>query len=170
MKATLLAAVVLAFSTSHALAVSLTVKLACKDDYYAHCSQHAVGSPGVRKCMKDVGPRLSTRCIGALADAGMIQSKAITQKYRTKPTAKTNVARKHTAKKQYAKKSQAKTQYAAKPDTAKRVASKASSAKKTASKSDRKKQRYADKASKKRVAKKDRVQPSHSRKHIAYVD
>lgn len=145
MKAIFFAVVALAFSTSHAFAVSLAVKLACKDDYYAHCSQHAVGSPGVRKCMRDVGPRLSSRCLGALADAGMIKSKRVAKTYRTK----TQVAHKPAVRKKYAKKPSAKT----------RVARKQSA-----------KQRYASKASKKRVAKKEIVRRRNDRKRIAYIE
>ena len=59
------------FSTSDdASAVSLRVKLACASDYYAHCSQHAPDSPGVRQCMRAHGPQLSSRCVNALVAAG----------------------------------------------------------------------------------------------------
>jgi hypothetical protein len=134
MKATLLAVVALAFSVTQASAVSLAVKLACKEDYFAHCSMHAVGSPGVRKCMRNVGPRLSQGCIGALRDAGMIKSskvaaKSTTQskKYAaTKHTSKAYAAnklaskkayasRKHASKKSYANKSYKKKQYVRRP-------------------------------------------------------
>lgn len=155
MKATLLAVVVLAFSTNHALAVSLAVKLACKDDYFAHCSMHAVGSPGVRTCMRDVGPRLSARCIGALADAGMIKSKAVARKYQTR----TKVAKKQYAKKQYAKRPHAKKQYAKKQDEKTRIARK----------SDLKK-RYASKPSKKRYSKKEYARKQYARKYVALAD
>ena len=43
------------FAATQAGAVSLQVKMACASDYYAHCSQHAPDSPGVRKCMRAVG-------------------------------------------------------------------------------------------------------------------
>lgn len=155
MKATILAVVVLAFSTHHAFAVSLAVKLACKEDYFAHCSHHAVGTPGVRKCMRDVGPRLSTGCISALADAGMIKSKAITKKYQTK----TRVARKPVTKKRYAKRPDAKKQYA-KPSYGKT---------KVASRKDLKK-RYAGKPSKKQYSKKDNARKEHGRKHVALAE
>ncbi|WP_072394075.1 hypothetical protein [Hyphomicrobium sp. CS1GBMeth3] len=146
MKATILAIVALAFSTSHALAVSLSVKLACKDDYFAHCSHHAVGTPGVRKCMRDVGPRLSSRCLGALADAGMIKSKSVAKKYQSK----TRIADKPAVRKKYAKRPSAKSHVASKRSV---------------------KQRYASKPSKKRMAKKEEPSRSHSsRKHVAYID
>ena len=60
------AAVVTAALTSQASAVSLSVKLACANDYYAHCSQHSPGSIGVRKCMRAHGSQLSNQCINAL--------------------------------------------------------------------------------------------------------
>jgi Zn-finger nucleic acid-binding protein len=115
MRATIIAAaVVLAFSVNNAFAVSLAVKLACKDDYFAHCSMHSPGSPGVRKCMRAVGSNLSPRCIGALADAGEI-TKAVQKKYYAKKqTAQTKVAYKAVSKKQYAQKSATKKKYAAK--------------------------------------------------------
>lgn len=53
-------------------AVSLSVKLACASDYYAYCSQHGVGTPGVRSCMRANGPRLSNRCVNALIGAGEV--------------------------------------------------------------------------------------------------
>jgi hypothetical protein len=129
MRATILAIVVLAFSVSNAFAVSLAVKLACRDDYFAHCSMHAVGSPGVRKCMRDVGPRLSQRCIGALADAGMIKKSKVAKvaskkHYAQKHVAKTRVAKvepvKTYKKKHYAKRDVAKKQVAFKDDVRKR--------------------------------------------------
>lgn len=73
MKSAIFAVFVIAFSAHSAFAVSTAVKMACKDDYFTHCSMHAVGSPGVRQCMRAVGPRLSQRCIGALAAAGEIK-------------------------------------------------------------------------------------------------
>jgi hypothetical protein len=121
MKATIFAVVALAFSVSNAYAVSFAVKIACRDDYFAHCSMHAVGSPGVRKCMKNVGPRLSQRCIGALADAGEIKKSKVASKklyakkdYAQKPATKKHYAAKADAKKKYALKNAAKKKYAAK--------------------------------------------------------
>jgi hypothetical protein len=64
-------------STSQAGAVSLAVKLACASDYYAHCSAHPVGSPGVRQCMRAVGPNLSMGCISALIKAGEVSKAEI---------------------------------------------------------------------------------------------
>lgn len=53
-------------------AVSLGVKLACASEYYSYCSQHGVGTPGVRHCMRANGPKLSNRCINALIGAGEV--------------------------------------------------------------------------------------------------
>jgi len=115
MKATIFAIVVLAFSVNDAFAVSRAVKIACRDDYFAHCSMHAVGSPGVRKCMTDVGPRLSAKCIGALAAAGEVgkAKAAASRKYAAaKVTKKVRYANKQAGKKQYAKTQSAKKKYA----------------------------------------------------------
>lgn len=62
-----------------ASAVSLGVKMACASDYYAYCSQHAVGSPGVRSCMRANGHNLSNRCVNALVKAGEV-SKSVVQR------------------------------------------------------------------------------------------
>lgn len=61
-----------AVQASPAAAVSLAVKMACMTDYMSHCSQHAVGSPAVRSCMRAVGSRLSKRCVSALIAAGEV--------------------------------------------------------------------------------------------------
>ena len=53
-------------------AVSLGVKLACASDYYSYCSQHGVGSPAVRSCMRANGAKLSNRCVNALIGAGEV--------------------------------------------------------------------------------------------------
>lgn len=58
--------------SSQAGAVSLGVKLACASDYYSYCSQHPVGSSGVRQCMRSHGPQLSKRCVNALISAGEV--------------------------------------------------------------------------------------------------
>lgn len=76
-------AVVLAtfgLAATEASAVSLRVKMACASDYYAHCSQHAVGSPGVRQCMRTNGPKLSRGCINALIDAGEVSKTEVARR------------------------------------------------------------------------------------------
>lgn len=55
-----------------AAAVSIAVKMACMSDYLSNCSQHAIGSPGVRSCMRAVGARLSKGCVRALVGAGEV--------------------------------------------------------------------------------------------------
>lgn len=62
----------LSLAASQANAYSLQVKLACASDYYSHCSQHPVNSPGVTQCMNAVGPKLSRRCIKALIGDGYV--------------------------------------------------------------------------------------------------
>ena len=70
------AAAVLA-APQQAAAVSLGVKMACASDYYSYCSQHAVGSPGVRKCMRANGHNLSNRCVNALVKAGEVSKSEV---------------------------------------------------------------------------------------------
>lgn len=150
MKAIFLAAVALAFSVSHASAVSLAVKLACKEDYFTHCSMHSPGSPGVRKCMRAVGPRLSSGCIGALADAGMIKS---TKNVASKRAVKANkqVAQKATYKKYAAKAKPAKI-YAAKKATSNKVAQRKVVSRKVAMETRPTNKRYANKPMTRRYA------------------
>ncbi|MEQ1578847.1 MAG: hypothetical protein ABL894_14515 [Hyphomicrobium sp.] len=62
----------LALASREASAYSTTVKLACATDYFKHCSQHSLSSPGVHQCMNTVGPQLSKRCIDALVQAGEV--------------------------------------------------------------------------------------------------
>lgn len=66
----LLTLAVLALSASQATAASEAVTNACMNDYFAHCSAHAVGSEGLRQCMRANGPALSLRCVYALIKAG----------------------------------------------------------------------------------------------------
>jgi hypothetical protein len=139
MKATILAVVVLAFSVSQASAVSRAVKMACAADYFAHCSMHAVGSPGVRKCMRAVGPRLSSRCIDALVAAGEVKSKVASRKtYKAKTYAAKSVSKKHVALKRSSKKQFAENRNAKNAIAERRVS----------------KKQYANKPSKKRYSKK----------------
>lgn len=53
-------------------AVSLSVQMACAADYFAYCSKHEIGSPGVRACMRANGLKLSKRCVSALVAAGEV--------------------------------------------------------------------------------------------------
>ena len=68
----LIAVASVSLAASQANAYSLTVKLACASDYFAHCSQHPVNSSGVTQCMTAVGPKLSKRCITALIGDGFV--------------------------------------------------------------------------------------------------
>jgi hypothetical protein len=153
MKATLLAIVALAFSVTQASAVSLAVKLACKEDYFAHCSMHAVGSPGVRKCMRAVGPRLSQGCISALRDAGMIKSSKVAAKNKTytkKYAATKHASKKYASYKAASKKYASTNKYGSKTYASKKQASKKSYANKNYSK-----KRYVRKPSRKEYARRE---------------
>jgi len=59
-------------TASSACAVGFKTKLNCASDYYAYCSQHALGGPELRKCMHDNGPRLSKACLNALIEDGEV--------------------------------------------------------------------------------------------------
>lgn len=62
----------LAALATTAQAVSDQVRASCREDYYAHCPNHALGSANLRKCMKTAGPKLSSACIKALVASGEI--------------------------------------------------------------------------------------------------
>jgi hypothetical protein len=53
-----------------AAAVNAKVRSACADDYTRFCPAYAPESAQARQCMRQVGRRLSQRCIDALEDAG----------------------------------------------------------------------------------------------------
>lgn len=74
MRRSLLTTFLLAAFSAGAGAVGLKTQMNCASDYYAYCSQFPVGSSGVRKCMRDNGPRLSKACISALIADGEISS------------------------------------------------------------------------------------------------
>ena len=82
LRGALKAAIVLGTLTlsSQAFAVSGAVKAACMSDYFAYCSQHEVGSPGLRSCMRAAGPKLSSRCIGALVAAGEVSQAEVSRR------------------------------------------------------------------------------------------
>nr|MCU0731777.1 hypothetical protein [Hyphomonas sp.] len=61
-------------------AVSARVKVACASDYFAYCKAHAVGSPGVRQCMRAAGPKLSKRCINALVASGEVSASEVAKR------------------------------------------------------------------------------------------
>ena len=74
------AAAALIGQASPAGAVSLAVKRACMGDYFSYCSSHAVGSPGLRQCMRNAGPRLSKGCVNALVAAGEVSKSEVSRR------------------------------------------------------------------------------------------
>ena len=81
--------VVLALTTAlwagPASAVSEAVTSACRNDYFAYCSAHALGSDGLRQCMRTNGASLSLRCVYALIKAGdvtLAEVKAIERRFK----------------------------------------------------------------------------------------
>jgi hypothetical protein len=72
MRKSLLAIAALCAASSGAGAVGFMTQLSCANDYYAYCSQHSVGSAGLRQCMRAHGPRLSKSCIDALIADGEV--------------------------------------------------------------------------------------------------
>ena len=57
---------------AEAHAASARVQSACASDYFAYCSQHDPDGPGVRRCMRANGLKLSMTCINALIAAGEV--------------------------------------------------------------------------------------------------
>lgn len=69
-------------------AVSDQVRQLCREDYYAHCPNHALGSINLRRCMKTAGPKLSSGCIKALVASGEIthaEVREISRKLKSTP-------------------------------------------------------------------------------------
>lgn len=69
-----------AITVQEAGAVSARVKVACASDYFAYCRAHAVGSPGVRHCMREAGPKLSKRCVNALIAEGEVSEAEVARR------------------------------------------------------------------------------------------
>lgn len=69
-----------ALGATEASAVSARVKLACASDYFAYCSAHRVGTPGVRQCMRAAGPKLSKRCVNALVAEGEVSEAEVARR------------------------------------------------------------------------------------------
>ncbi|PPC99705.1 MAG: hypothetical protein CTY31_07270 [Hyphomicrobium sp.] len=59
-------------STVPASAISWSVQMNCASDYYAYCSKHVAGSPGCHACMRSNRPKLSSACVSALIDDGVL--------------------------------------------------------------------------------------------------
>ena len=72
---------VLAVSATAADAtITERVKNACRSEYYAYCSAHAVPSAGLSSCMRGVQDQLSQACLKELVAAGEV-SKDEVRKY-----------------------------------------------------------------------------------------
>lgn len=78
-KAMILAAMLLAGSSSASLAVSEMVKQACQSDYFAYCSTYEVGSSALRACMSSHRKMLSAPCIKALGSSGEVTQDDVRQ-------------------------------------------------------------------------------------------
>ena len=57
--------------------VSEKVRKICRDDYFAHCNGHEVGSEALRECMRKAGDKLSPSCVDALVEAGEISASEV---------------------------------------------------------------------------------------------
>lgn len=75
-----LGALVLGAFATQAAAVDARVRNACVGDYLAYCSQHDPDGPGVRKCMRAHGTRLSSSCIQALVSSGEVSKQEIARR------------------------------------------------------------------------------------------
>jgi hypothetical protein len=76
--------VIAALSATNASAViTQRVKDACRSEYYAYCSAHAVPSTGLSSCMRNVQDQLSQGCLKELVAAGEV-SKAELRMYKTR--------------------------------------------------------------------------------------
>jgi hypothetical protein len=73
-----LGALVLLAAQAHA--VSASVQSACASDYFAYCSQHDPDGPGVRRCMRANGLKLSMTCVNALIAAGEVSKAEVARR------------------------------------------------------------------------------------------
>lgn len=83
--AALIAAGLVALSSTPAAAVSSSVRNACMSDYFAYCAGLEVGSKELRRCMNKAGPKLQPGCVQALVAAGEV-SQAEVKRRAGKPT------------------------------------------------------------------------------------
>jgi hypothetical protein len=67
---------------SEAGAGNARVNAACANDYFAYCSQHDPDGPGVRRCMRAAGRKLSMDCVNALIEAGEVSKKEVARRAR----------------------------------------------------------------------------------------
>lgn len=85
-KLAVLAGALGSFAATDALAVSRVVRKACRQDYFAFCSQHKVGSSGLRTCMKKNRYKLSDGCTNALLESGEVaKERKRDRKFMAKP-------------------------------------------------------------------------------------
>jgi hypothetical protein len=85
-KFAILAGSILSFLSTDAFAVSRTVRKACREDYFAFCAQHEVGSSALRSCMKKNRYKLSDRCTNALLESGEVaRERKRDKKFMAKP-------------------------------------------------------------------------------------
>jgi hypothetical protein len=73
--------ILIAFATE-AGAGNASVNSACANDYLAYCSQHDPDGPGVRRCMRAVGRKLSMGCVNALIEAGEVSKNEVARRAR----------------------------------------------------------------------------------------
>ena len=66
--------------TTAASAVSMRVQTACASDYMAYCSRHDPDGPGVRRCMRANGLKLSQGCVNALIAAGEVSKAEVARR------------------------------------------------------------------------------------------
>jgi hypothetical protein len=88
--AQLLLGILLVYSSA-ASAVGWKTQMNCASDYYAYCSNFAVGSADVRRCMRSNGPRLSKACVDALIADGEISRSEVGRIKEAAVSAKANV-------------------------------------------------------------------------------
>ena len=60
-------------------AASTRVKLACANDYFAHCSKFSPNSQQTRDCMREIGENLSKRCVNALVADGEVSDQEVAE-------------------------------------------------------------------------------------------
>jgi len=73
-------AAAIGFQVSSASAYSAAVKRACTGDYLSYCSHTTPGSAATRSCMRKAGPRLSSGCVKALVNAGMVSKSKVSRR------------------------------------------------------------------------------------------
>jgi len=61
-------------------AVSAGVRYACAGDYLANCSAYDPDSAETRRCMRNVGFRLSKSCLNALVAAGEVSKSEVSRR------------------------------------------------------------------------------------------